>query len=447
MKTKQLWALLGILAILSAGIFLKNLNKPAEIAVQEYTPLDLPFEISAVEKISIYKQIEGKPEADPAMRIEILRDGAKWKLPALWDARASAAKVDNFLKEIRRARGEVRAKGREVFADFGIADTGAFHIVIEPAGVHLVLGVINTPPDQVFLRKKDSDEIYLVQSGLWTAMGVERPASTGPSAEFWADKNFFLVEAAKVRKIEITKSGQAQPQTSLEYEAEGKWKFTRSGMPLPPDSLKVYRFMEDLSQWRAERMLDPLKDYGFSNPSIELKMTFEGGLVRTWTGAGKLNGAASFKISDQPVPFEMKYYAEGLDKTDGFFAGRNPLGAELENTETLTIRAGKETKSFRPAEQKWNALSEYMQDLRELEFTRLLLDPKDQKVNGRYSVEVKAGGKEPTVLTAGDMIPETKEYPVTVKGSPLFFSISEANYKLLFENLGRLDEQAPAKKN
>ncbi len=454
MKTKQLYFLLIILAALGVGTFIRQSQKPPQLSLEEYTPLDLSFDPAKIEKIVIEKLKNGKA-ADDNTRIEMAKEQGGWKIRFLGNARASESKVGDLLKEIRDAKGELRGRGEKIFQDFGIGDPDSFHVTLStnagPA-LELVLGT-KDPGNGVFLRKKDSESVYLAEADLFGRMGVSgNPANATLPKDFWAATNFLDMDPNRVRGLKISTFEQGKETVKADIKGSGAlWSYNRPGMPFQPGGEKTAAFIAALTTRNAEKILDPnAQDYGFDKPTWRMNITFDGGEEKVFT-AGKRDNeteAVYINVKGDPTVYQMsKYFFQSLEIDDTAFMGENPLGIETDKIEKLTVRSGKEELTASPAQKKWDSLNYYIDDLKNIRFTRLVLDPKEQKIAGQQSLEVVLKDGKSYFLQAGGPIEGGKEYPVSFRGSQAVLALPQAVYKQLFEKADRLKEpQVPAKK-
>lgn len=449
MKLRQLFTLLLILAVLGAAIYLKSQQKPAELASEEYMPLDLSFDEAKVEKIKIEKTKDGKTNS-----AEIVKKDGRWTVPAMFDARADESKIRDFLDAVKNAKGELRGKGKDIFKDFEIEGPGSFQIELSPASgkpvLELVIGNKSAGPDSTFVRKKDSESVYLVEGNLLAMTGIYAGSKQEkPALSFWAATDFLKLDANQVRALEIKTrtNGKETLKAGLKREG-GKWKFTRAGLPFPASDERVRAFLDSLKEINAEKVLHPqAKDYGFADPAWTMTVTMDDGKTKVFNGGKReeKDGAVYMQSLSEPVAFQVPktQFAE-IDVDDAYFIADNPLGVvSADQTEKLTVRAGKEEYVLRPASKKWTQLEDYLEMLKNLRFDSLLSDGKPPKM-WPYSLEFQAAGKPSMILDAAG----GPSYAAAVRGNGTLFVLSEISFKQLFEDLGRLKEPAmPPKKS
>lgn len=472
MKLKQILILGGIFLVLMLGVFVKNLQRPAELVTEEYAALDLAFDRSQITKIRIEKtkgqegqQEKGEqktqavgPQAE-GTATELVKENDQWRVATLSNARADKEKVEDLLTEIHQAKGELRGKGKDLFGDFGIHDEGTFHVLLQDAVGKAVLNLIlgnKKVEGSVFIRRKDSEEIFLTEAGLFNLMGIYGdPAEDDPDSNYWAATEFIAIDLNKVERLEIRRfrSGKEILTAGIVKDPqEKKWKYTRDAVPFALGSEKVEQFLNTVKSVRAQKVLDPkAQDYGFSKPTWQMKLGLEGGeeVVVSAAALDSKTNAHPVQVSGEPVVFHVsKYYLENVDVDDSRFFADNPFQVEADKVEKLVVRTGKVQFSVKPKEKKWQGLEDYLNDLKNFKVERLLFDAAERKKvesPGNFWLEVQREGGPLQTLDAGALVSEAKkEYAALKRNTSQPFAISESIFKQLFENLDRLTEPKTA---
>ncbi len=447
MKPKHLIILAGVLVFLAAGIVFKKFQPRPELTTQEYAPLDLAFDATRVAHITLSKQTSGEAE----IQAELVKGADGWKIPALWQADADEKKTTEFLNEIQKAKGELRGKSREIFKDFGIADGQGQQVTLADANgeelLTFILGSRKTDYGMSFIRRKNSEAVYLSEADFYSRMGVfGDPAAEKASADFWASKQYAFFDPARIRKIEKWQPSKGAAAAMTLEKENGVWKFSGSTMPFPPGTEKVEQFLTALKSASAQKILDPhAKDYGLAKPRLRLILTPDSGSsVEIIAGdpESKDENAFYLQSSGQTAVFLVsKYDIETLQKSEDDFVGNNPLGIDHTKIEKLVIRADKIEKVFYPAVKKWDALVSYLDGLKEFPIQSAV---SGKPRFGKYWIEIhKQGEQEPLILDVsanpisdGDV----KKYPVKKRGAEALLSVPAAFFSRLFDNLSRLDE-------
>ena len=465
MKLKQVFVLSGIFILLMVGVFVRNLQKPSELVTEEYVPLNLSFEPNQIMKIKIKKgqaeppqgarAVEGATQERVGIYTELVKDKNQRKVVTLSNAHADQKKIEDLLTELRQMKGELRGKGKELFGDFGIHEEGTFHILFQDAAGFPVLNLIlgnKKANGSVFIRQKDSEEIYLTEANLFNSIGIYGdPEDEEPDSNYWAATELIPADLGKVKSVEMCRfrDGNKILTVGLVKDLQKKkWKYTQEPVPFALDSEKVGQFLNTVKSVRAQKALDPkARDYGFSKPTWQMKLGLESGeeIVVTTAGLDSKTNAYPVQVSTEPVVFQVpKYYLENLDVDDSKFFVNNPFNVEVGKIEKLIVHTDKTVLSFKPNEKKWSGLENYLNDLKNFKVTRLLFETEQQKKArspASFAIEIQREGEPLQALEVGALISEaSKEYAVLKRNIDQPFAISESVFKQLFENLDRLTE-------
>lgn len=335
MKTKQLWTLLIILAVLGAGTFLRQTQKPAKLSLQENIPLNLSFTEDQIKKIIIERTWEEHEGVKPSQKVELIKKNQGWELPGFFNARVNSQKVTEFFRQIRDAQGEQRTKGKQFFRDFEIGDTGSFRVTLysenQKPSLEFFLG-LKTASGSYFIRKKDSDAVYLTQTNFFAQMGIYgEPGKDNLFPEKWAATDFLAVDSGKVRSIEIKiwgNKGRETVKAGLEIK-DGKWHYENSSLKGAVSDQKVKDFLSGMATWTAEKVL-PQGAKDFSKPLWQMTVFFNSGESKTFKAADKdeKTGAIYFQVSGDGAAYQVsKYYFDNMDKDDAYFAEDKPAAA------------------------------------------------------------------------------------------------------------------------
>ncbi len=454
MKSKQILILALILGVLVLGVLAKQFQKPAELATQEYAPLDLSFDSGNIASIEISK-------AGAASPIQLAKENNAWKVTSLWNARADQDKINRFFDAIKGAQGELRGTDQALFADFGIEDNKAFLIDLkdgtQKSVLTLLIGTKKADYASLFVRKKGVNLVYLTNANLLAEMGIYGdPAAENPAGDYWVSTSLLQIQIDSIQKLETKRLMNGQgivtaavlDTPNLLDSTKKQWQFLRNDLPFALDAEKVKQYLNGLTTWRAQKVLDPnAKDHGFLKPTWQLTLTSQGGKQITMTAGGRDAASESvyMKVSSEPVVFQLsKYYFENMDIDDSRFFVDNPLGIDPDQTEKLVTRAGKTEMRFSPKEKKGDALAGYLNDLKTFSVSKLMFNAADQKKVRSPSatfIEIEKSGAPSQRIDVGEMISqETKEYAALKRGHAQVFTIPEDSFKKLFDNLNRLTE-------
>lgn len=439
MKLRQLFTLAVILGLLVLGVVVKQSQKRPELATREYTLLNLSFDKDRVSKMTINDD-----------QVQLVKENVRWQAVNFFSARADQKKIDDFLSEIRNAQGELRASGQDILKDFGITDEEGIRVTLgerDQETLGFVLGTKKGAPGTSFIRKKDSQDVYLTEANLLGMMGIYGDASAeGPQADYWVSKNLADYDPNQVNRIEIKnfEKGAETGSTGLQKEG-GVWKFLRADLPFAPSADKAEQYLSGAKTYMASQVLDPqAQDYGFSKPHLRIKLALEKGreiIITAGNPDTPERNSYYLQVSSEAVVFLLsKYYLENLSPDDSWFFSDNPLSVDPAKTAKLVVRADQTEMKFEPAAKKWDALTSYLESLKNFRVEQ----PISKKPKfGKYRLEIQKQGEAPVILDFADLSSkDKKEYAVQKSGNPYVFSVSETLFRQLFDNPGRLAEPA-----
>ena len=461
MKTKQIIVLAVILVALIAGVLIRNSHKPAELATEDYTSLGFSLDPDKVSHIELTQGKAGKP-------VRIAKKAKPWGLPDIADAPADAEKVNRFLEDVKKTKGELRARDKNLFKDFGVGDSDAFWIRFFDEGgknfLTLLFGNKKADNQSVFVRRADSDAVYLADANLLGDIGIYgEPAGKELRADFWPDLKIVPAKAEDIQQIKIQRSGEGQsfaaaslvhevqPATVQQVPAQPKgaqWRFERTDLPFAIDREKVEEFVNSLTAWRAQKVLAPEagKSYGFEKPFWEMRLVpKQGAEILIQRGVLDQESNTYFiRVSASPIVFTVTSYSlKDRDADDARFFVSNPLGIDPAKISQIKIHAGAKDLTLNPKQNLTGLQQAYLDDLKAIEISGLLFkDELKKKVSpeGKYRIEVQNEKNESTILDVGEerVGEEPKAYPAQKRGNAQPFAISEESFKKLFSDTDRI---------
>ena len=455
MKTKQIIILGIILGLLGTAVVIRRFQKPPKLKTEEFAPLDLSFDTTALGKIQVFK---GKDEK----LVELVKTGGSWSVANFFNARADRDKINLWIKKIQEAKGELRARDPALFADFSLGPDEAYRLNFLNQSGQSLLTLYLSPKrpswNSVFLRTEGSKAVYLANADFFESMGVlDDPSKVKPKADWWVQSSLVDLKGASAEKLQTQKwiEGREVIKTSVLLTVEPadttrkRWKYTRREVPFALDAEKVRQFVGSLPDYKASKVLDPkAKDYGFGKPQWQMKLGLEGGSEILITAGGQDPDTKAYylQVSTEPVVYELpEYNFRSFDIDDSKFFAENPLLVNPDKTSKLVIHRPEKEWNFNPKKKKWEALTSYLNDLKGLPVPRFLFDSQEQKKVAKsiYWIEIQKEGEPPQYLEVGEIISPTaspKEYAARVRGDTQPFAISESFFQKLFENLDWLAE-------
>lgn len=460
MKTKTIFILGLILTTLIAGVIYKKFQQPAELTTEEFDALDLSFDKEKVEKIALMK---GKDQ----MLFDLVKTDGRWSVVNFFKARGDLNKINNLMQKIQTAKGELRGHDKELFKDFGMGEDEGYRLTLSDAHGEVILGLNlgtkRTNYDRAFIRKSDSDDVYLSNAGLFEAMGLYAdPSKETPKAEFLVQGTLFDVNPEDINRLEIKRfkdgkeliAAQVFREVDAGDSSKKRWKYGRSERLTTLDAEKLKSFLKSFGNYQTSKVYDlKAKDYGFEKPSWRMSLGLDGGkeIVVLAGGENPETKGRYMQVSGEPVVFEYSTYAlQAVDVDDSKFFIDNPFGIDPTKITKLVIHSQSEELSFQPVEKKWDTLITYMNDIKGITVSQLLLEAEEQQKaqNPKQWIEItQDGGAAPIKIEVGETVivgNNIKVYAARLAGNPSVFAIAEGYYKTLFENLSRLADPSTA---
>jgi len=459
MKSKQLINLTVILVVLIGLVIYKQSQKPAELAVQEYAPLELKFEQETVASVTLMKPIKDEQEE----YVELVKQEVRWVMASLNGARVDEKKVDEFLAEIHKAKGELRAQDKSLLPDFGIGDDEGYHVILRDQEkkdiLNFYIGTEKANQYSIFVRQSGEGRVFLTSANLFGKLGIYgKPEEESLDNNYWAELNLLDVTADQVMGIQTTRFTEGAPLvtshlTAVKDSEDGdkkKWSYVKDDIPFAIDAEKIKRFVESFQTWRGQRVLDPDQEdanYGFENPQWQLIFTLQGGVeVKIVAGRTDESSRSTYMdVSSEPVVFQMSpYYFENMDIDDSKFFIDNPLRIDAAKIAKMVVQKEKERYEVYPMERTWDDLTAYIEDIKTSRFSRLLFDAEEvKKVDSpsKTFVEIFKEGEEiPIVLDIGGVVLEApKEFAAIIRNTAQPLAFSSSYHRRLFEQMSRLE--------
>jgi hypothetical protein len=459
MKFKHLVLFTAVLALLVVAVFLKNRQKPAELTDEEYRPLGIEIQDAAVSSIEIGKGKDAK-------LVELRKgDAGDWRIPTFLDARADKNKIDQLMKALREAKGELRAKEKALYADFGIGDDTGFRIAfLDKAGnplqvVHL--GTKKTAYSAAFVRHTGSDNVFYTDADPLGKIGVyEDPEKTAPTNEFWAelhllDKNIEAYDSVMTERFQDGKAlltSHVRRMVDPSDLSKKKWGYVREGMPFALDAEKIKEFLRSFETRPASKALDPkAKDYGFATPKWKLTLHRETGEDVVLTAGAEDTAAKGvyMQVSTEPVVFLFpNFYFTTIDIDDSKFVAANPFGIDPDKIEKIFVHTPSGEVDIAPKEDKRTPVTTFVTNLKNLTPTKLMFDPA-RKINASsgqlHWIEIKRAGSAETIFldVEGKVLESGREFLASKRGANQAFVINETTFTNLFGNLEALKKSEP----
>ncbi len=457
MNKKQIVILAVVLGVLILGVAVRSFIKPRELATEMYEPLDLAFDAAPAARIKIRKGAQAKP-------LELVRENGVWTVPAMWKSHADPEKISQFISSIQKAQGELRARSRDLFGDFGIRDEEAYRVsILAPDGRELMsflAGTVRANPDSVFLRRPGSEFVFLAAFDFFRQIGLQDdPKTAEPAPDFWIALKFASLKIDDISRLEISrfsKSGEIPVLGVERLSGAGPtagtpaWKSLLAAPVFEISGEKVLQFFDRMRDWQARQALDPgARDYGFAKPAWRLTArTIQNEEIVIAAGAKEEKSGNYFvRVSTHPAVFEIPPRTfEEMNVDQSVLFKDNPLEIDAVTVEKITVRTGQAEISIGPQEADPQAWQQYLDRLEKIAVTRLLFDAAEKKKAaspGREWIGIRMKNRAPLFLDIGEPLSaDQKEYAALKRGSAQPFAIPGRMFKALFEGLENLKKKS-----
>lgn len=449
MKPRHLFILGIILGLLVLGVFVKKIQRPPELATEEFTPLAFHVAVDKVSEVALRK---GAGE-----EIVLFREGEGWRVKNLWNAPADSKKIHELLEEIRGAKGELRANDADLLGDFGLKDNEAFHLRITEeetgAASPLALSVGRKRPDPVscFVVRKGSTRIYATEARILNRIGIFGALQTAElKADYWADLKILNVKPEVVEEFELRRIENGEEIKTLHFKrkkseaGQTAWVYEGDEFPFAFDETKVEQFLSGASQVSALRVAEPGQDYGFeSRPFLGIRFSLRDAAPVFLTFVKMTeDGIESYylKSSASPVIFQISNSTlDQLDEDGRRLIRTNPLGMDRGVPVTLGIRAHAGERSFSLREGAGEEELSYYQALKDFPVIKILYGQARQDALGsprNFTLTLTNEKQDEPLVLEFSGIPsgENEDYTAFRKGSDIPFVVSSRTFRQFFEN-------------
>lgn len=305
MNAKKLIPFAIILAILGGLVLLRNSkNRPESIVEQ----VKLEALIPADTKESSIQRLKLFAGAKPEEHVELLRDGAEWKVATAYNAPVDPDSIDPYLKKLVGLKGEVRARNvsGDALAKYQLKDDEAFHIQAftgsgDTPAIEVLVGKA-ADYQTVFMRPAGSTTVYVETANLRTDAGVFGDDMTvTPKADKWLNKKILSLDDQKITKIAINSPDKSlvferrekpKPEKTEDTGAENteekapeapaapeyEWVLTAGGVERPFKEAALTSLKSRFKSFLATTVADPAKkaEYGLENPAFSVTLSVEG---------------------------------------------------------------------------------------------------------------------------------------------------------------------------
>ncbi len=234
--------------------------------------------------------------SEPDSVVTLTRDGDGWIVESRWGWPAKKDLVDQILSDLESLKGERRASSEDVLADFQADDADGLHLVGKGAAgaelFHFVVGKTALRGGS-FVRRHDSDDVYLVAASLRSPFGVFGEEPKAPDPRRWLELRIHRAERHEVdaltlvdgsRTLVLEKAFEAPAEddtTGAVDRTQWTWKPDASG---EFDKAKTDGILSTLINLYASDPAAPVEDpstYGLGEGARTATLRFEDGRTTT----------------------------------------------------------------------------------------------------------------------------------------------------------------------
>ncbi len=446
MKAKQLLSLI-IIFFIATGIFVaKKVFLKEKLETKEYTSLEISFNPSHVKEIKI--------EAPNSEGVSLINKDNDWVVASRWNLEAERPKIEMLIAAFSNLTGELRSASKGLLGDYGITEGKAYSITISTEDSQpqkFFIGAKKPSPGKTFLRKNNSNAVYLVNADIFSLFGIEGDGSLDQN--FWVDLKLLRTDIDKIESIQIVKSieGREVSTVWLKKELDTKkdlkhWVVVGEKKPVfDIDASKIRSFIARLNNLRAIQAVKPgSKDYGLGTPFLRIilgngkgrKELIVGNEV---SGQSKERYVATSKDSIYTISDSR---LKNLDIDISKFFIDNPLRIDKKSLESISIS----TPGGKRLTLNKDLIGEnmdYVEKLKKFSVKRLLFSsryPKGLSGAAVYQLVIlKSDGSNLTLNVNAKEI-EKGEFISWVKDNKgVFYVIGKKVYENLFEGLDQLN--------
>jgi Domain of unknown function (DUF4340) len=353
MSFRATWAwLLAAAGLFGVIYFLHNYNRGAKNGPAPLLPHFDPKQVAIV-------------QVRPAGQVEIRaqRTNGGWELIEPLAYPAQALSIENLLTALQNlaAPPAIYIPGTELRSrptaeeEFGLAVPQSF-IILEPGDIHIRIGKVTGPGDQVYLQVIGNPGAYVVSSDLLKFL----PRNSGD----WRDRTLLNFQDLPFDRLSVSSAGK-----SFELQVDGTNGLWRIAQPFPParaDLKHVDDLLQNLQALRIQQFIsdDPKADldaFGLQNP--ELQMAFAQGT----------NTLAVLQFSKAVTNDAHQVFARRLGKptivtvrSELLAGAREPVDAFRDPhlilltrpVDSIEVRSGNAFRLERQPDQTWRVLPE-----------------------------------------------------------------------------------------
>ncbi len=220
-------------------------------------------------------------EAASGERIELVKDGASWKIKSPFEAAADVDAVNSFIKTMLEYKSEKRVSdAKEKWGDFGLSSPQRSISLTDSAGKTETLHVGSQAPVgySAFFRMGDEGAVFVGSQYIIT--------STGKTAREFRDKSIGRIESSDIAQLNYYVGGELILSAA---QNDGKFVVTKPEA-IDGDHSEIIGFIGELNSAKAEEFNDNpdaefLKAFKSSKAGLAVGWSTKSGEQHEWTVA------------------------------------------------------------------------------------------------------------------------------------------------------------------
>ena len=446
MKAKHLIFIVAILIVLIGAVFAKKTFIRPDADFVEYERLNINVDMADVRFIKI-----GKGRDKDLLVLDKVND--IWHISSKDNIRADKSRVENLIKVLSVATGELRSASERLFSDYGISDDEAISISIlgNDSGVNnidIFIGVKRSGPGTSFLRIGDSPSVYLVDKDILSILGMYGDnKDAGIDVARWQDMTIAEFDPDKVNSVKIDRQLQERQITVVDVKKEfvqekglSKWITIGAKPAFDIDAAKIKDFLKSINNLRAFEIIDsPDSDYGFDKPFVKVVLRTDTEPIEFLISEKIKDGTEDryLKTSEGHIYLIRRYVVNALNIDISKFFVNNPLRISVDKLESVIISSHDNIIDLIKTQIEDN--TEYINKLKK--FAVKSIDCTGEyserfQNNILYSLKIKINSadlQELDFCKAGN-----DKYLCKLKTSPEVFKVAKIVFNNIFENLNTL---------
>ncbi|GEM_PF-4998217 len=323
MKSKSIYTLVAIFAILIVIYIIQNNSGEKKPATEEYIDLSKGVNGDEIAEVDVFRA--NKPDSGIILALE----NDSWKVKTKYNAPAKKSEIDKLMEDLTGIKGELRGTNPELAGDFGLKDSQVVKLIVKgnkgDTLLNFALGKRGPDYRGVFLKESGSNNIYLSHQNLLQSFGIFTD-NANPDSKRWVETKVFDYNRNDLQKIkiisrnksielinEVIKTNTTSKADSIKAAPKKKWKKGKLSPGVKLADNQANPLVGMVVNLRATDVANPdsVNNYGFERPKYKIEITDSAGDLHT------------FIIGKQVPGDENNYYARILGKNIIFIVNKS----------------------------------------------------------------------------------------------------------------------------